>query len=174
MEYIFTLKYRLPDVVREISDLVERLGEGGCDDALVGMGVPGRLALEFSREGESARLVIYSALADVKGAIPSARFVEAAPDLAGLTDAAEFAGVSRQNLRKLMLAHPHSFPSPVHDGSTSLWHLADVLAWLVAQCGYVLETRLLEVIQATKEINQAREAFRLPGTPARELELLLE
>ena len=49
MEYTFTLKYQLTDDDRDSQTLVERLGEAGCDDALVGIGQPGRLALEFTR-----------------------------------------------------------------------------------------------------------------------------
>lgn len=54
MEYIFTLKYQLEDRDNDPDALVERLGAAGCDDALVGVGQPGRLALEFSREAGSA------------------------------------------------------------------------------------------------------------------------
>jgi hypothetical protein len=95
---------------------------------LVGIGQPGRLALEFSREAPSAEAAVRSALADVRSAIPSARLIEVAPDLVGLTDMADIVGVSRQNMRKLMLAHPSSFLAPVHEGSASIWRLADVLA----------------------------------------------
>ena len=45
MEYTFTLKYQLTDDDRDLQALVEHLGEAGCDDALVGIGQPGRLAL---------------------------------------------------------------------------------------------------------------------------------
>lgn len=110
MEYTFTLKYQLADNDRTPDILVERLGEAGCDDALVGIGQPGRLALEFTREAESADAAVRSALADVRHAVPSARLIEVAPDLVGLTDVAEMVGVSRQNMRKLMLANPGSFP----------------------------------------------------------------
>lgn len=41
MEYTFTLKYQLADDDRNPDVLVERLGEAGCDDALVGIGQPG-------------------------------------------------------------------------------------------------------------------------------------
>ena len=41
MEYTFTLKYQLADADRDADALVERLGETGCDDALVGIGQPG-------------------------------------------------------------------------------------------------------------------------------------
>ena len=127
MEYIFTLKYQLADDDRDPDALVERLGEAGCDDALVGIGQPGRLALEFTREADNADAAVRSALVDVRRAIPSATLIEVAPDLVGLTDVAELIGVSRQNMRKLMLTHPGSFPAPVHEGSASIWHLADVL-----------------------------------------------
>lgn len=106
MEYTFTLKYQLAEDDRDPDALVERLGEAGCDDALVGIGQPGRLALEFTREAESADTAVRSALADVRRAVASARLIEVAPDLVGLTDVAEIVGVSRQNMRKLMLAHP--------------------------------------------------------------------
>ncbi|CAE6948371.1 DNA-binding protein [Ectopseudomonas oleovorans] len=55
------------------------------------------------------------------------------PDLIGPTDVAEIVGVLRQNMRKLMLAYPSSFPIPVHEGSASIWHRADLLPWLVGQ-----------------------------------------
>jgi hypothetical protein len=53
---------------------------------------------------------VLSTQADVHRAVPSAKLIEVAPDLVGLTDVAEIIGVSRQNMRKLMLAHPSVFP----------------------------------------------------------------
>ena len=41
MEYTFTLKYQFAKDDCDPSVLVERLGEAGCDDALVGIGQPG-------------------------------------------------------------------------------------------------------------------------------------
>jgi hypothetical protein len=41
---------RLTSDESNIDALVERLEEEGCDDALVGVGQPGQLALEFIRE----------------------------------------------------------------------------------------------------------------------------
>ena len=166
MEYTFTLKYQLADDDRDPDALVERLGEAGCDDALVGIGQPGRLALEFTREADSADAAVRSALADVRSAVPSARLIEVAPDLVGLTDVADIVGVSRQNMRKLMLAHPGSFPAPVHEGSASIWHLADVLAWLQAKGGYSLDQGVLEVARVALRVNLAKERWRL-SRPAR-------
>ena len=124
MEYTFTLKYQLTDDDRDSQTLVERLGEAGCDDALVGIGQPGRLALEFTREAVDADEAVRSALADVRRAAPSARLIEVAPDLVGLTDVADIVGVSRQNMRKLMLAHPGSFPACMRAARRSgIWRM---------------------------------------------------
>ncbi|MDO5623128.1 MAG: DNA-binding protein [Pseudomonadota bacterium] len=173
MEYTFTLKYQLADDDRDTDALVERLGEVGCDDALVGIGQPGRLALEFTREAVDADEAVRSALADVRRAAPSARLIEVAPDLVGLTDVADIVGVSRQNMRKLMLAHPGSFPVPVHEGSASIWHLADVLAWLQAKGSYALAKDVLEVARVALQVNVAKEGRRLPRSASKELQALV-
>ncbi|WP_334022712.1 DNA-binding protein [Burkholderia gladioli] len=173
MEYTFTLRYQLAEDDSVPDGLVERLGEAGCDDALVGIGQPGRLAVEFTREAESADGAVRSALADVRRAVPSARLIEVTPDLVGLTDVAEIVGVSRQNMRKLMLAHPGSFPTPVHEGSTSIWHLADVLAWLQAKGSYSLAKDVFDVAQVALQVNVAKEGQRLPRSASKELEALV-
>lgn len=173
MEYIFTLKYQLAELDSNTDALVERLGEAGCDDALVGIGQPGRLALEFTRESKSAQTAVRSALADVKRAIPSAKLVEAAPDFVGLTDVAELVGVSRQAMRKLMLSHASTFPAPVHEGSASIWHLAEVLAWLKARGGYELQRNVLETAKVTLEVNLAKETLRYPPIAGQGSEMLI-
>ena len=161
MEYTFNLKFQLSREDCDHDDLVERLGAAGCDDALVGVGQPGRIALEFTREANNAQEALVSALVDVKRAIPSAKLVEAAPDFVGLTDVAEMVGVSRQNMRKLMVSHFISFPAPVHEGTAAIWHLADVLAWLQAKGDYKVEQTVLEVARTAMQINLAKEARQL-------------
>lgn len=173
MEYTFTLKYQVAEDQWDPADLIERLGAAGCDDALVGIGQRGRLALEFTREAESADAAVRSALIDVLSAVPTAKLIEAAPDLVGLTDVAEIVGVSRQNMRKLMLAHPGSFPAPVHEGSASIWHLSDVLAWLQTKGGYALSRDVHEVARAALRVNAAKEGRRLPRWARKELEALV-
>lgn len=173
MEYVFTLKYQLADGDHDLDALVERLGEAGCDDALVGTGLPGRLALEFTREADNAEAAVCSALRDVRRAAPSAKLIEAAPDLVGLTDVAELVGVSRQNMRKLMLAHPDSFPLPVHEGSTSIWHLADVLAWLQARGGYPQAEAVLDVARVALQVNATKEGRRVLSSASKELDALM-
>jgi len=161
MEYTFTLKYQLSAPDDNLDEIAERLGAGGCDDALAGVGLPGRLALMFTREAPSARNAILSALADVRRIAPDARLIEATPDFVGLSDVAEAVGVTRQNMRKLMVSHSASFPVPVHDGAASVWHLADVLAWLAERGNYNLDPTLVEIANTTMQVNLARSASRL-------------
>jgi hypothetical protein len=173
MEYEFTLKYQLAADDCNHDEIVERLAEAGCDDATIGVGQPGRLALVFAREGATALAALMSALEDVKRAVPSARLVEAAPDFVGLTDVADVAGVSRQNMRKLMLSHAADFPIPVHEGNPSVWHLWDVLAWLNTRGGYDIKSDVLEVAKSAKQVNLAKEARELEPQVNRQLEDLI-
>jgi hypothetical protein len=169
MEYTFTFKYRLSDDDCNHSELVERLGAAGCDDALIGVGQPGRIALEFTREADSAAAALLSALADVKRAIPTAKLIEAAPDFVGLTDFADVVGVTRQNMRKLMINNVTSFPAPVHEGAAAIWHLADVFAWVQAKGLYDVEQTLVEVANTTKQINLTKEVAQLDPRLQREV-----
>lgn len=173
MEYTFTLTYRLPQADCDLDALVERLGGAGCDDALVGLGLPGQVGLDFIREAESAQAALLTALADVRRALPDARLVEAVPDLVGLSDAADVVGVSRQNLRNLMLKHPDSFPLPVHAGSTGVWHLEDLMLWLRDRLDYELEATMLEIASTARQINLARETARLSPGLLKEVRSLL-
>ena len=105
-----------------------------------------------------------SALADVKKAIPTAKLIEAGPDLVGLTDIADVVGVSRQHMRKLALTNFATFPTPAHAGSTALWHLADVLGWLLPRGGYDVAPGTVEVAKTAKQLNLARQTQQLePG-----------
>ena len=173
MEYDFTLKYQLAADDCDLDEIVERLAEAGCDDATIGVGQPGRIALVFARESATAVQALLSALEDVKRAVPSARIVEAAPDFVGLTDVADVAGVSRQNMRKLMLSHAAEFPIPVHEGNPSVWHLSDVLTWLNTRGGYDIKPHVLEVARSAKQVNLAKEARELEPQINRQLAYLI-
>lgn len=78
MVFTFTLNYQLTSDESDMDTLVEHLAEEGCDDALGGVGQPGRLALEFVREAPSAHDAIQGALGDMRRAIPNARLIETA------------------------------------------------------------------------------------------------
>lgn len=173
MKFEFGMKFKIDAADTDSDELVERLGEAGCDDALVGTGLPGRIALEFAREARSVKEALISALRDVKRAIPNAELIEVTPDFVGLTDVAELVGVSRQNMRKLMLAHSATFPAPVHEGSASVWHLAHVLKWLADRGDYTIKKQLLGVAAMAMQINLVKEARALEGRVQKEVRALV-
>jgi predicted DNA-binding transcriptional regulator AlpA len=168
MEFQFILKYQIAADDRYPAAVVERLGAAGCDDALVGTGVAGRIALEFTRVAASAEAALHSALDDVRRALPGARLTEAGPDYVGLTDVADMLEMSRQNLRKLMLTHFAAFPPPVHEGSASVWRLADLLGWL-AERGYGIDPALIETAHAARQVNLAKDAAHMSPAVLRRL-----
>lgn len=94
-EYEFELLFKV-NANEEMNDLVDRLYEAGCDDALIGSGRTGVIGLSFTREAVSAEEAFKSAIKDVKKAIPSALLIEAKPDYSGVSDIAETIGCSRQ------------------------------------------------------------------------------
>jgi|SRR5882672_9742208 len=173
MEYEFTLKFKLPPSDTNTEEVVERLAAAGCTDALVGIGQPGRIALNFTRDVDSAETAVIGALKDVKSAIPEAKLLEVRPDYVGLTDVAELIGVTRQNMRKLMLAHSESFPAAVHEANAAMWHLASVLQWLKERGGYRIEQSLLDVAYIAMQINLAKEAGQLEQRLRREVRALV-
>lgn len=155
MEYEFKLTYKVPENA-DADGVMNRLAEVGCTDALVGFGVAGLVGLEFIREAASAEAAILSAVDDVKRALPEARLVEAGPDFVGLTDVAELLGFSRQNIRKLWLNNEAAFPSPVHAGTASVWHLAQILQFL-SEKKYDFADAVRDVSQVTMKLNIARQ-----------------
>lgn len=160
-EYEFTLKFRLPDAEADPEQFVEALAEAGCDDATVGVGQRGRMALAFTREATTALKAVASAVKAVRRAIPGAELVEASPDLVGLTDVADLIGCSRQNMRKLMVGNAATFPVAVHEGSPALWHLRPILGWLSETQQRVIDRALIEVSEVTMKVNIAKAARQL-------------
>lgn len=74
MEHNFILRYRLDpaDAASDVDDILERLGEAGCMDALVGIGAPGKIVLDFARSATTLEQAIRIAMEDVERAIPTA------------------------------------------------------------------------------------------------------
>ena len=77
--YEFTLTFRLPERDHVPEDAVERLASAGCDDAVVGTGIPGRVNLQFDRQANSAQEAIETAITNVATAIPGAILIQATP-----------------------------------------------------------------------------------------------
>lgn len=155
-EFNFTLIFTLPQRGQDPAQWVEALGAQGCDDALVGVGVTGRIALNFIREAHDAQQAVVSAIKDVKRIIPGATLVEVMPDLVGLTDIAELLGFSRQYIRKVMVSR-EAFPQPVHDGKIAIWHLEPVLRWMREAGVSKVPLLLVELSAITRQCNLQRE-----------------
>ncbi|MGO1463312.1 MAG: DNA-binding protein [Marinobacter sp.] len=158
-DFDFSLTFAIPEIA--LDKIEERLFEAGCDDAIIGLGQKGRLALNFTRETVSAETAILSALRDVKQALPQTRLIEAAPDLVGISDMARLLDFSRQNMRKLIQTHLASFPLPLHEGTSAIWHLADVLVWFSDKQNRFISPDLLDVARVSMGVNIAREAGRV-------------
>ena len=172
-QYNFTLRFALGEHDAEPQLFVERLLAEGCDDALVGLGRPGRIALDFTREASSADSAILSALADVRRAIPEAKLVEATPDLVGLTDIASLLGFSRQYMRKLAVRKGAGFPLPVHEGKPAIWHLSTVLSWFADSKTRDFDAALLEIAHVTMQCNLVKEVAGLDGSLSSRLKGLI-
>lgn len=174
MDFLFEFRYQLSSDDDHQRDIVERLGEEGCTDALIGTGRPGRIAMEFSREATSAFAAMTSALADVKRAIPTARLIGVGPDLVELADIAEYAEVSRQIMHELAYTNADTFPVPVHAGRTSLWHLDDVLLWLASRGSDAIEPGTMEVASIARQLNIAIQARQIEPDLFHRLQALLD
>ncbi len=165
--YEFGVRFALPVSQDLGDDLVERLGDAGCDDALVGLGRPGRIAFDFARDARNAREAILSAIADVMRALPTARLIEVTPDLVGVTEIADMVGCSRQNMRVLLATSAPAHLVPVHEGASTVWHLAPLLRWLDADKGYAVSPGLIDVAEAAMTVNLAREVSRVDAETQR-------
>ena len=97
-EHDFTLTFNLEDPQADPGDFIEKLYEGGCDDALIGVGNKGYVALNFIREASSRKEAICSAINDVKKVIPSATLIEEPSDFVCLSDAAQIRECTQQNI----------------------------------------------------------------------------
>jgi len=160
-QYDFTLKFTLGRPDADPDTFIGSLMKEGCDDALIGIGRPGRIALDFTREANSAEEAVLSALSDVKRAIPDATFIEATPDFVGVPDIADLLGVSRQYIGKILKKNESEFPPPTHAGVRAIWHLETVLTWLVESQVREIDESLLEISRVNMQCNHAKEHSRL-------------
>jgi hypothetical protein len=74
------LKFNFHDNQADPSSYVEQLYEGGCDDALIGVGKQGSISLDFIREAPSAFEAISSSITNVGNVLPNAILIEVSPN----------------------------------------------------------------------------------------------
>lgn len=67
-----------------------------------------------------------------------------------------------------------SFPAPLHQGKTSIWHLANVLTWLRDVKHYAIDTRLLELAAVNMQCNLHRSLNEADSRYQREITGWLE
>jgi hypothetical protein len=160
-DYEFTLKFKLPDPTTDTGMYIDALYESGCDDAIIGTGTKGFIALGFIREAPSAYDALSSAIKDVRKAIPQAEIVEASPDFVGVTDVANLLGCSRQNIQKLLSKSIADRPRAVYGGAQSVWHLLELLTWLIEHKNYHIDESLVEIARTTRSLNLVKQSERL-------------
>src|SRR5688572_7770719 len=66
----FVLRFALPDPGANPAHFLDALFEAGCDDAVIGIGLAGSVAFDFSRDAASADVAVRSAIEAVMTAIP--------------------------------------------------------------------------------------------------------
>ena len=75
MEFTFELICQIDHGGADQEMLLEQLGEVGCDDAFICMGVPDRFALIFQHQKGTWEEVYRRALQDVHRVLPAARLI---------------------------------------------------------------------------------------------------
>ncbi len=163
-EYDFTLKYRLGGPLENAEKYLDALAESGCNDAVVGIGRNGRIALNFIREAHSALDAVTSAISDVQKAIPEAKLIEAAPDFVGVADIVDLFGFSSHYLRELIQTKGAFFPEPVHEGKPSLWHLTDILSWFQEHESRTIQSEIYEVSKINMQLNVFKSCLKVASS----------
>ena len=173
-QFEFELRFQLPPEHDDPEEHLDALFEAGCDDALIGTGVPGSIALDFCREADNAMMAVGSAVRAVLAAIPGSTLVFCGPDLLNLTEIATVVSerlqmnLTRQAMRKYAmgeLAHvTRAFPSPSTPGSAPLWHLAEVMSWLednnklrTSEC---LFSQVTDMAKSARALNLANATYQ--------------
>ena len=157
-EFNFELIFKLVDN-QDSNEYLDSLFENGCDDATISTGQLGMFSLSFTRESISALEAVESAINDVKKAIPSAKLVEATPDIVNISEISSILGHSRQYTRKLFNSETSSLPAPIHIGNPSIWHLSEILDWLksLGKQENKINENLFELSHITRQINIKRQ-----------------
>lgn len=97
----FELLFALPGDEPVSDEMIDRLYEAGLDDAVVGTGMTGMVAVSMEREGEHAEGTILEAIQQCLLALPEgSELREVRPDLVSLAEVAGKLDVSRQALQK--------------------------------------------------------------------------
>lgn len=179
-KFEFELHFTLPSDQSDPEKHVDTLYEAGCDDALVGIGCEGAIALDFIREAGSAVEAIRSAIENVLQAIPTAQLTSASPDLVNLSDMPEImekwsvAKVTRQAMRKyafgLAKKVNRPFPPAQVYSSSPLWHMDEVVSWMADNNKLNSKERACELIDTARSVRHLNASIERARNPVSEFE----
>lgn len=161
--YKFLLNFTLPGHQDDPERYLSALHDSGCGDAAVEVGQYGMIGVDMTCAADSAENAVRTAVENVRSAIPGATLVQAGPDLVGLTEMAAIFGFSRQNMRKYAVGQSgggRAFPLPVVVGDPSLWHLAEIIAWLKSNTRVQPSEHVMEASKAAAKLNFEVETER--------------
>jgi hypothetical protein len=150
-EYDFALTFELENPNIEPDIYTDDLYKAGCDDAVLGIGKKGFIALDFIRESDSAYDAVSSAIANVKTAISKAKLIHVSPDLVGVKELSVVFDCTRQNIQKYV--NKPTFPKPFYRGYQALWHLETVLIWFINNGGLDINQELIDIATLARHIN---------------------
>jgi hypothetical protein len=68
-----------------------------------------------------------------------------------------------------MMNNLASFPTPIHEGKTILWHLSSILTWVKDRDRYQIDELLLDVANTTMQLNIAKESQHLDASLQRQI-----
>lgn len=148
-DFTLTFKFNNPNVNPE--SYLDLFYEAGCDDALIGIGKTGYMSFNFIRESSSAFEAISTAINNVQSVINDVELINISPDLVGVKELSNVFQCTRQNIQKFV--SKDNFPDSIYKGSQSIWHLATVLDWFVANTNYQINPALLELSELAMSIN---------------------
>jgi hypothetical protein len=130
-EYEFTL---ILSGIDELTDeVLDRLHEAHCDDALIGMR-DGVVFADFARESDSLTNAVLSATRDIESAAIGATVLHVEPDeFVTMAEIARRFDLTRESVRKWVVGArgPGGFPPPIGNlrGKSPLWRWTDVVTW---------------------------------------------
>ena len=106
-DFEFDLIFALPEGDLDVFELSDAIFEAGFEDAVVGTGHVGLLAVALEAEGEDAESVIVRAAKLILQHLPKGSALrEVRPDLVSLADVAKRLNIKRQALQKREMPQP--------------------------------------------------------------------
>jgi len=149
----------LAGVDEHTPNLEDELFESGCDDGLL-CTYNNTVYIDFSREAESYKEAVLSAIKDIESANLNVQVSSVdAGDLVGITDIAALANMSKKTISayKEGKRGKGDFPSPIQriKNTSPIWRWSDVAKWL-SNNGKI-DNALVEIALLTEAFNQALE-----------------